>query len=109
MVNMNMQEIWHKDVGKLSYNSMYREMFMETYSALWAMKRLPFDWYSSTGCQGRELRFAFVLNLPPRLFWISHFSSFFPQGWVAVSAEFVYVFFTCVQRGFVCSSRVCDF
>ena len=60
------------------------------------MKRPGVDWYSSTRCQGRELRFAFGLNSPPRLFLISHFSSFFSQGCGAVSAEFVYVFFTCV-------------
>ena len=64
MVGMNMQEIWHKDAEKLSYDSICRAMFMETYNALWEMKRLPFDGYSSTGCQRRDLRFAFGLNSP---------------------------------------------
>ena len=50
---------------------------METYSEFQRVSRLGFDWYSSTGCQRRELCCGFGLNWPPMLFSISHFSSFF--------------------------------
>ena len=77
MVITNMQEIWHKDARKPSYDSMCRGKFMGTYSALWAMERLPFDRYSSTRYRGRELRLSFGLNLPPMWFLISHFFKVF--------------------------------
>ena len=90
-----MQEIWHKHAEKLSYDSMCRAMFMETYNALWAMKRLPFDGYSSTGWQGRELRFAFGLNSPLNQNLITTFSRFFaklfwpfPQSFCAFFSSF---------------------
>ena len=59
------------------------------------MKRLGFDWYRFTGCQGRELRCDFGLNQAPM--WISEFKfpSFFPQLFWPFLQSFVRVLVLC--------------
>ena len=58
---------------------MSRTNFMESYSVLEVMKGLVSDWSRFRRLLARGLHFAFGLNWPPRLFLISHFSSFFTK------------------------------
>ena len=79
MASMIVQSNWQKDARRMIYDFMCRGIFVETYSEFQRVSRLDFDWYSSTGCQGRGLRCDFALYRAPR--WISEFKfpSFFPK------------------------------
>ena len=62
-----------KDARTKDHDSMSREEFQATYSAMQVMKRTGFDCYSTTGCQGRELCSSFCLKVSLILLLISHF------------------------------------